>query len=71
MTTEIDNRIIELEEYVYKQRKLIIRINNEIINREFLPSELQQVIIDHICQQGQLGLIEIDTLKRFKNGLNL
>lgn len=70
MTQEIDNRITELKEYVEKQRELIIGINNAIENDGFIPSESQQVTIDYICQQGQLGLKEIDRLKKLKNGFN-
>lgn len=70
MTKEIDNRITKQKEYVEKQRELIIGINNAIENDGFVPSESQQVTIDYICQQGQLGLREIERLKKLRNGLN-
>ena len=55
MIKKIDKRLTELKEYVEKQRELIIVINNAIESDVFVPSESQQVTIDYICQQGQLG----------------
>ena len=66
MIQEIDNRINELKEYVEKQRELIVGLNNAIENDGFIPSESQQVTIDYICQQGQLGLKEIERLNKLK-----
>ncbi len=66
MTKEIDNRIKELNEYLDKQRELIVGLNNTIENEGFVPSELQQVTIDYICQQGKFGLKEIERLEGLK-----
>jgi uncharacterized coiled-coil protein SlyX len=67
MKQEIENRINDLKEYVDKQCKLIIGINNAIENDGFVPSESQQVTIDYICQQGKWGLKEIERLEELKN----
>ncbi|MBK8448733.1 MAG: hypothetical protein IPL42_01380 [Saprospiraceae bacterium] len=66
MKQEIENRINELKEYVDKQRELIIGINNAIENDGFVPSESQQVTIEHICQHGKFGLKEIERLEGLK-----
>ena len=66
MTQEIENRIIELKEYVDKQRELIIGINNAIEIDGFRPSESQQETINYICQQGKFGLKEIERLEGLK-----
>ncbi len=66
MIQEIDNRIIELKEYVGKQRDLIIGINNAIEKDGFIPSETQQTIINYICQQGRWAFKEIERLDDLK-----
>ncbi len=66
MKQEIENGIKELKEYVDKQRELIIGINNAIEKDVFQPSESQQATINYICQQGRLGLKEIERLEELK-----
>ena len=64
---KIEKRIEKLKTNVDKQRKLIIDINKEIENENFLPNKYQQSLIDHICNQGKQSLKEIKRLEKLKN----
>lgn len=63
MKVLIKTRIMELEDYVAKQRKVVIGYNY-LIYEGSLPTESQRETVKYACGQGKWALDEIASLRK-------